>query len=546
VIDWQHPGRWWESRLFPHLLFLLVVAAVFGNTLANGFVWDDYPLIVASDTYRTIDLARFFTTPANGLEYLPLRDLSVAIDYALWGLDPRGYHGTNLVLYLANVSAVYWFARSAAAFLAPETDRERQRFIGLGCALLFCLHPLHSQTVSFVTCRNTLLSGLFAFLAAGSFLRCLDEEGRRRCLFYAAAAGCYLLALLSKGTSIFLPLFFLPCVFLGRRRRLLPALGLLLPLLLLSGAAANLFTRIARETNIIDNLLSRHGGLAGQRLLEALQIPFFYLGKLLLPVRLSPDYGLDFSQFSHTLASSAVIGAGLAVVVASVVALLGARRFPAGIFCLAWYATALLPVLHLIPTATVVADRYAYLPSFAFTFLLAAGGERLSRSRGRVWFVAAALLAGLIWGGLAFRHNRVWHDDVSLWEHTAAVSPYSQTALDNLGWIYFGRGDLARAGTYFERASRLDPGDPVAVFFQGYLAFDRHDYASALRLFKSAYANRNDLVDALFYIGRTAEAAGDRDQAIDYYRYVLSSTAPGASDYRGQAAERLRLLGAGR
>jgi tetratricopeptide (TPR) repeat protein len=522
------------------------VAVVFGNTLANGFVWDDYPLIIASDTYRTIDLARFFTTAANGLEYLPLRDLSLALDYALWGLSPRGFHLTNLLLYLANVSAVYWLAATAAAFLDPTADRGRRRLVALACGLLFLLHPLHSQVVSFVTCRNTLLSGLFTFLAAACFLRFLDAQGgRQRLLFYGAAVVAYVLALLSKGTSIFLPLFFLPCVFIGRRPRL-PLLGALVPLLLLSGGAMYLFTRIARETNIIDTLLSRHGGLASQRLLEALQIPFFYLGKLLLPLRLSPDYGIEFSRFSHTLASPAVIGAGLAIVAAAVAALLGARRFPAGLFCLAWYAAALLPVLHLIPTATVVADRYAYLPSFAFCFLLAAAGERLGRGGRRLTVVVPALLVGLAWGGLALAHNRVWHDDVALWEHTAAVSPTSQTALDNLGWIYFGRGDLVRAGAFFQRAQRLDPGDPVAVFFQGYLAFDRRDYASALRLFKSAYATRNDLVDALFYVGRTAEAAGDLEQAREYYRYVMGSSAPGASDYQRLAAERLQQLGAGR
>ncbi|HEY6007744.1 MAG TPA: hypothetical protein VIU40_05425, partial [Geobacteraceae bacterium] len=167
MTDGQHPKGWWrEGRSLPHLLFLLLVAAVYGNTLANGFVWDDYPLILASDTYRSIDLVRFFTTAANGLEYLPLRDLSLALDYALWGTDPRGFHLTNLLLYLLNVSAVYWLTATAGAFLAPGIDTGRQRFVALGCALLFLLHPLHSQAVSFVTSRNTLLSGLFTFLAA--------------------------------------------------------------------------------------------------------------------------------------------------------------------------------------------------------------------------------------------------------------------------------------------------------------------------------------------------------------------------------------------
>ncbi|HEY6838840.1 MAG TPA: tetratricopeptide repeat protein, partial [Geobacteraceae bacterium] len=498
----------------------------------------------ASDTYRSLDLRRFFTTAANGLEYLPLRDVSFALDYLVWGMDPRGFHLTNLVLYLFNIFAVYYFAATAARFLRPAAEKGDgdTRFVAFWCAALFAVHPLHSQVVSFVTCRNTLLSGLFTFLAAAWYLRFLTAEDGRRHLFYAATLGAYVLALFSKGTSIFLPLFFLPCVFLGGRKKL-TALISLAPFVGLAAGASWLFTTIARDTNVIDAILSRHGGLAAIRLLEAVQIPFFYLGKLVVPLGLSADYD---PLFAHALATPAVAGALVAIVVLAAAAVYFARRLPVIPFALCWYAASLIPVLHLIPTSTTVADRYAYLPSFAFFFLIASGGAMVRQVYPRRICAVVAGIIGAGWAFLAFAHNRVWHDDVSLWEHTAQVSPRSLTALDNLGWIYFTRGELAKAGNYFQRALLIDPGDPLYAFFQGYLAFDRKDYAKALTCFKDAYAKRNDLIEAIFYIGQSYEAIGDRKMASEYYRYVLGNSAPEAVDYRRLAAERLQRVGGDR
>lgn len=527
-----------------HLLLLGgVVGAVYGLTLGHGFVWDDYPLLVASGAYTRLDLVRFFTTPANGLEYLPLRDLSYALDHLVWGLNPFGFHLTNLLLYFLNVVAVYLLGSSAVSYLAAAGDGAGSRppaTVGLWTALLFAVHPLHSEAATFVTGRNTLLSGLFVILSARFFLDFLQREPRRWGS-YLAALGCFVLALLAKATAIFLPVLLLLCPFLGRRRSVGIGTAAVVPFIAVAGAASLLFTRIARQTGVIDPLLARHGGLALQRLAEAFQIPFFYLGKLLLPVALVPDYPVTFAP-SPTAPVALLALAGILVGIS--VAVAGRRRLPWFSFGLCWYGAALLPVLHVLPTAATVADRYAYLPSVAFCFLLAAGGVQLAARLRRPTVMAAfGGVVVLVWGGLTLRQNRVWQSDETLWEHTARVAPTSLKALDNLGWIFFIRGDFDRAAGYLERARRLAPDDPVVAFFDGYLAFERREYEAARRLFKAAYARRNDFVDALYYIAKSAEAAGERAEAVEYYRKVMVSPAPESPYYRQRAAERLQALG---
>ncbi|HEY5973739.1 MAG TPA: hypothetical protein VIU41_03265, partial [Geobacteraceae bacterium] len=352
------------------LLLTLTVAIIFGNTLLNGFVWDDYPILVNNDAYRTFDLVRYFTTPANGLEYLPVRDLSYAMDYAIWGEWPLGFHLTNLQLYLGNVLAVYLLAGTAWRFCRRDREEEGGAAVAFWTAALFAVPPLHSEVVAFVTARNALLSGLFTFLAARSFLLFLERDDQRRWRHYAAALALFLLALFSKATSIFLPLFFVFCLVGRDRRGSGRDWAALTPFVLLAAGGYLLFTTIAGKVAIIDQSQGLHPALLASRLAEAVQTPFFYLYKFFLPVNLLPAYPELLAKDLGSLPAVAA-AIGLLILCAGVVA--SCRRLPAVYFSAAWYLTALVPVLHLLSTPVVVADRYAYLPSFACCFLLAMG-----------------------------------------------------------------------------------------------------------------------------------------------------------------------------
>src|SRR5512138_3095470 len=100
-----------KSRYLCLILFLLV-CAVFGNSLLNGFVWDDYFYMVNNRVYVDFDLARIWLSLANGVEYLPVRDMSYALDYAIWGNNPLGFHLANVVLYGITTVIFYRFVQA--------------------------------------------------------------------------------------------------------------------------------------------------------------------------------------------------------------------------------------------------------------------------------------------------------------------------------------------------------------------------------------------------------------------------------------------------
>ena len=205
------------ARLLP-LAVALVTALVFLPALANGFlVWDESSLLLRNPWYRGLrpsNIAWMFTTRLMG-HWMPLNWLSFGLDYALWGMNPVGYHLTNVVLHAANAAVFYAVALRLLGLALPErltADRGRLRLGALAAALLFSLHPLRVESVAWVTERRDVLSGLFYLLAILAYLRyCEDRTVGRPSggRFYWAALALCALALLSKAMAVSLPVILL-------------------------------------------------------------------------------------------------------------------------------------------------------------------------------------------------------------------------------------------------------------------------------------------------------------------------------------------------
>jgi tetratricopeptide (TPR) repeat protein len=525
------------------LILTILVAGVFGTTIGHEFVWDDSLFVPGGEVYKNFDLrAMFFSLRANGLEYLPVRDVSYALDCALWGENPAGFHFSNLVYYGLNVLAVYLLSsRLATSCLDadPSGEGSEPGEVGFLCAALFAVHPIHCEVVNFITCRNALLSGLFFFLACHAWLQYLTGAEKRRALYYAAALGCFVLSLFAKATGIILPLVLLLITVMSRPSRNRRAWAGLVPFFLLSGGAFFLFTEIARRTDVLprEPFCTTLSCLA-DKISVAAQIPLFYLSKLVFPAGLSADYGAD--MFGEA-ASLRTLGALLMVFLIAVAAWHFRRRYTPFTLGAAWILAALIPVLHLFPTTPVVADRYAYLPSFGFCFLIAAGGVRFVGRR--IWLGAVPLL--LVLSVLSLRQNRVWKSEKSLWEHTLSVSPRSTTALAELGRIYFREEkNYPKALEMYQRASAIDPHDPAADLFEGHLCMMQGDFPRAVAAFQRALERDNGNIEAVLSLGRAYESAGEISLAKEQYRRAaaLPELDP-RTNMRERADGALRRLG---
>jgi protein O-mannosyl-transferase len=502
-----------------HLAVLTTfVLAVFGNSLLNGFVWDDRILLVGKRVYQVFDLRSIFLTPANGLEYLPVRDLSYAVDDAIWGDNPLGFHLTNLVLYWMNVVVLYFMTSRIGALLSGEDETAQTRKIAFLTALLFAVHPLHVEAVSFITGRNVLLSGLFFFGSTLFFARYLANGGAR---FYVASFLLFPLALFSKATAIILPAV-LVLLILSCACRRLSAIFATAPFFALSAAGYFLFKSIGYQTGTVNDNLVRFGIASfSVKAAMALQIPLFYLRKLLVPIGLSTEYT---ERFAGSLSTPRTIASLLLLIAIAAAAVAARKSRPALLFSFGWFVIALGPVLNLFPTTPIVADRYSYLPSFGFSFAAAAILAGAHGKRAATALTRCACLLAVALSALSFARNSVWHDDTTLFTDAVRKSPSAVFSWINLGSDAVEEGDYDRAVRHFDIVKKLRHDSGYSDYARGRMYFARREYAQAAKLFEAALAPDPNAYETLLYLGLAYEKLNAPLQALECYKRIIPAT----------------------
>lgn len=503
-----------KNTVILYTLLIAVAVMLYGNTLAGGFVWDD-SLFTANQVYWGFDFGKIFFSLANGLEYLPVRDLSYLFDIAVWRGTPFGFHLTSLLLFAVIVILTYQLAKRLTLFIRSANNSAPQWFVPLSTAIFFAAHPLKSEVVAWITQRNTLLATLFFLVSVSCFLRYLEKEEKK---MLAASLAAFILAILSKAIVVTLPLLLLFFMVLKnsaawRQGKLWSTLA---PFFVLSGAAAALFLAVARQTTVIS---AAYYGSFSERLAVAVQIPVFYLKKTLLPTDLSAFYAENFAQ---SLYSSAVLLSALLLALLTAVAWLLRKKCPEILLGGGWFIITLLPVSNLFATTPVAADRYMFLPSFGLAFTAAA---LLSRLRLPLkGLIVISLLVISAFAVLTFKQNRIWHDDISLWRHVSERSPGVAGVWYNLGRALHRTPQLSLALEAYLRACQLDPADLKSL----------DNAASLFPSSRGALAARHELVKSLAdqlppypaglsLIGYTAAPWQHPDAAEELFLYLLSA-----------------------
>ena len=408
----------------------VVTLAVFAPVIGNGFVeWGDYGELVENPHYRGLGLSQLswmFTTIHQG-HYQPLTWLSFAVDYAVWGMRPAGYHLTSLVLHAACAVVVYLILLrllGPAAIVAAVSG-----------ALLFALHPLRVEAVAWATERRGPLSSLMALLAVLAYLR-----GAR---WWSLAF--FGLGLLAKEFVMTLPAVLVILDIYPLRRK---AWREKIPFFVLAAVGAGVAIASSAQSGVARSLADYD---LLQRIAQCFYGLAFYLQKTLVPVGLSPIYSIppDFDPFATRYVVSALI------VIALTAGLVAARRrFPAGLAAWAIFVVILSPVLGLVQTGNqLAADRYTYLAGVVVAVLIAAGLARLDRGPLIVavvaWITVASLLTRL--------QAAVWRDDETLWTHAVDVNPQCHISNHNLGTVMARQQRWDEAAAAYLRALETDP-----------------------------------------------------------------------------------------
>ena len=397
-------------------VLVVVGLCLYGRTIHFDFVdWDDIAQVVENPWIRSLSLdhlVSIFSQPIVS-SYFPLQAVSFMFDYALWGLDPRGYHAQSILLNALNAALAFWV-------LTRLTRSTELAFIA---ALLWSVHHTHVEAVAWVSARKEVLSSALLLLSLGTYLRARRADALDRTA-YAGSIVLFGLAAAAKLTSASYVLFFLLVDRIEdarlappQRKSLLhhlatklPYLAVALPFVLVNASFQPV--GLLGVTTEFDYMLVR--GQAGWRYLWLL------LG--LLPGQ--PLY--DPPPISHHPGLAAVTLLPLFVPPVAF-AFAFWRRYTHAALGLAWLIIGLLAPLA-FPLVTYMADRYLYLPSLGFCWLLAAAIVRLSFVpwRLRALNVAIALILTAVpatWFALlTWNYTPAWRNSESLWTYAVATS----------------------------------------------------------------------------------------------------------------------------
>jgi len=541
-------------------LFLIIVSSVlvYANSLGGEFVFDDVKQIVGNADLRswgnvfhafTSDVWSFqratFTTDIPPPYYRPLFTVYMTVGYHLFGLWEPGWHLMNLAVHTGATIAVYQLLRRLS----------NDAIVAALAALIFAVHPAHVESVSWISGIPDPLAALFYVPAMIWYVR-YREEGRP--LWLIASAVAYALSTLCKETALVLPAVIFVWEMTRERERgwlarLRRAAPLLVPYIVV--AVGYLALRFA----VLGKLIWKHPMMAAvpdsQIWMTVPYVVTTYLRHLVAPFYLSIIYGTSFvkSAADMEFVVPAALLAGLAFV------LWVYRRRITSEMCvaLALMVAPLLPVLNLkvFHHEYIVQDRYLYLPSIGFCYLVALLIVRVARRRaGAAFGLAAATL--VVFGVSTVWQNRVWHDSFSLWQRAASYASdfwsvhynlglahlqrkqYEQARAElleaarrrrdvpviynNLALAQAGLGDTDGAINSLKEALRLDPRMVEANNNLGTILFDRQDYEGARRAFSQTLERDPSSVSARFNLARTFAATNDHAAAIREYETLLA------------------------
>jgi Flp pilus assembly protein TadD len=508
------------------LALLLATLAAYSAVGQASFVnLDDSPYVTMNEhvqaglTWRTIAWAFRSTDESN---WHPLTWISHAADCELFGLDPAGHHYTNLLFHEVNVALLFFLLRR----LMSSTWRS------LTVAALFALHPVNVESVAWVAERKNVLSMFFFLLTLTAYGWYVLKPQLSRYVLVAALFACGLMA---KPQVVTLPFVLLLLDYwpLGRGSfgtsdstkpdggilRFLELLREKVPLLLLSAASSFITYKVQSESGAVS---SGPGFQFATRAENAVVSYARYLGKAFWPFGLAPMYPHPGASIRlATVVMSALLLAGITALVIT----LRKRAYLAiGWF---WFLGILLPMLGLIQVGDqAMADRYAYIPFIGIFIMVCWGaGEWIKQKNLPAKWCAVPVLAVLsALATITYRQVEFWHDSVSLWTHTIAVTGPNRVAEDDLGEALIHSGRVEEAMPHFQVAARIDPRDSRAQIRLAYHAHQEGRWQDAAEHYQIAVnlaANSAMRVFALRNLGFVENKLGDFDAARKSYASAL-------------------------
>ncbi|MFH2094973.1 MAG: tetratricopeptide repeat protein [Bacteroidota bacterium] len=516
------------QRIFPWLIVLLIIASVaFSPALQNGFTnWDDDEQLYENPNIRSLssdNIKTIFSSYYAGM-YQPFTTLLFAVEYKLYGLNPKGYHGVSLFFHLLNSLLVFYLFRLLT----------RRKDVPLVIAVVFVLHPMNVEAVAWISARSTTMFTCFFLFAAIFYIKYIRNNYKIRLLLLSLLF--FTLSLLSKSAAVSLPLLLILIDFFHSRKYSLRNFTRhsrivfeKIPFFLFSGFFG-ILTLVARDKASHISEFSGNYSVIDTFFMVCHSI-VRYIIKLLFPFNLSAFY--PYPQKTDGFLPVGYYLSAL-VIAALVWIIIRQKKYRKEIiFGTFFFLITIFLMLKIMPVGNqIISDRYVYIPGLGFFFVLCMiisdkiPGNKKQFRLGIIGFLPVYLF---VFAYLTHQRTKVWKDSLVLWNDVLEKFPDVQEAWNNRGDVNYKAGDFKAALEDYNKAVKLDPTYERFYSNRGSAKESLGDYQGALDDFNKAIELNPVFPTPYLNRGIVLSKTGDYPGAIKDYTKTIELD-PGCCD----------------
>lgn len=522
-------------KMIISLLLILAIIIAYGQVKNFDFVgYDDQDYVTENGQVQkglTVEGIIWAFTTFNSANWHPLTWLSHMLDCELYGLNPMGHHWTNLILHMANTILLFLVLKLMTGAIW------RSAFV----AALFALHPLHVESVAWVSERKDVLSTFFGLSMIGAYYRYVKTPDVK---YYLIVMVFFSLGLMAKPMLVTFPFVLLLLDFwplkrfqckgnfllksekanddaIRRNRRIiLEKIPLFIPV-----AISCILTFLAQKS---EGAVQALGTLSlKNRVANALVSYVSYVLKAVWPGKLAVFY----PHPGDTLPAWQIFGAALLIASACFWAIRTAKKYPYIIIGLFWYLGTLVPVIGLVQVGEqAMADRYTYVPLVGLFIIVAWGVSDLFRKwhYQKIYFGVFAMIILSAFTARTFFQIRHWKNGVTLFEHAIKITENNYKAHNNLA-AALNPIDLDRAIYHFKEALRIHPKYITALCNLGLALYNKGNYEEAVLYFTKALKIDPQKTDTRMDLANVFFLQAKPEKAISQYKEILKTDSKNAN-----------------
>jgi Flp pilus assembly protein TadD len=510
-------------------ILTIIIFLIYANSFPVGFHFDDLLSIVHNRNIQQWDSfldMSFWANPNNR----PLGYFSFALNYAIHGLNPAGYHLVNILIHLINALLAFKLTVLLLQFKKPEYSFRRLHTVALIAAVLFAIHPLQTMAVTYIVQRLTLMAAMFYLTGIYSYLKARllrNEISARRRMFYFSITGlAFILGMMSKQIVISMPLMLLMAEWLIVQPaenktpvwiRISAALtGIVVVVLLVTGLMPSETDKISRADYLMTQSVV---------LIEYIKLIFW-------PVHLNLDHFLPVQNSFFT--TGVISGTLLFLWMLASIFFLRKKGYALASFGIAWFLIALSVESTFIPISDVMFEHRLYLPLAGFITVAVIHLDLVWTAKR--WKMPMLLVIIMVfYGWRTIDRNDDWQDEYTLWNKSMKQYPENPRAVNSVGLALKKKGNISQALEYYNKALTLEPGMVEATFNRGIIYFELGDYRTALEAFNEVISKVPGKMDAIAFRALTYGHIGLYEESLaDFNAYVaVDPTSPKIYMQRG-------------